>query len=77
MVDQTRRSGCGLWYSDHHDLRAATEILSQNPELAEPGPAWVGKHYAWPNVTQTWRRIIDPDAEMKGSAHGKSTGSAI
>jgi glycosyltransferase involved in cell wall biosynthesis len=58
MVDQTRRSGCGLWYTDQYDMRAAVEVLCQNQHLSTGGPTWSSTNYGWRTITSKWKGIL-------------------
>ncbi|MBK5254632.1 MAG: glycosyltransferase [Vicinamibacteria bacterium] len=68
---QCRRSGGGLYYSDHDEFREILSVLEGDATLrarmGRAGHAYFDKHYAWPVILEKYLRLIDAARQVKAA----------
>lgn len=63
LAGHARRSGAAIAYRDFADFEAALDLLQEDPSLGhrlgQQGRRYVGRHYRWESLLESYERFLD------------------
>jgi glycosyltransferase involved in cell wall biosynthesis/SAM-dependent methyltransferase len=60
LVQQSRRSNAGLWYSDYDEFRECIEYLTKNKSIGAKGREFVENNYSWDLIKGKYLKLLEP-----------------